>query len=139
MAEIKTQKNTASVKKFIAAVEHSQRREDALTLLQIMTDITNEKPCMWGTSIIGFGSYHYKYASGREGDWMRIGFSPRKASMSLYIMNGFREYNELLGLLGKHKVGKSCLYINKLSDIDMAVLKQLIHHSFFSASMGEEK
>ncbi|MBV7338085.1 DUF1801 domain-containing protein [Chloroflexi bacterium TSY] len=94
-----------------------------------MKEVTGEEPQMWGTSIIGFGSYHFKYASGREGDWMLVGFSPRKQNLTLYIMPGFENYDELLGNLGKHKTGKSCLYINKLADVDQGVLKKLVKQS----------
>lgn len=139
MADVKTQANKASVIEFIDSVEHKKRQQDAKVILKLMSDITGEEPQMWGSSIIGFGSYHYRYASGREGDWMRTGFSPRKQNMSLYIMNGFEEYSQLLDNLGKHKTGKSCLYINKLEDIDIEVLKQMIHHSFFNAKLGTEK
>ena len=95
-------------------------------MLRIMEEIVGEPPKMWGGSIIGFGSYHYKYASGREGDWMLTGFSPRKQSLTLYIMSGFSRYDELLSKLGKYKTGKSCLYIKKLEQVDAAVLKELI-------------
>ena len=136
MSDLKTQPNEASVVQFIESVEQAKRQADAKVILQMMSDITGEKPIMWGTSIIGFGTYHYRYASGREGDWMRIGFSPRKANLSLYLMNGFSEYQSLLKKLGKYKTGKSCLYINKLEDIDVDILKQMIHHSFFEANLG---
>ena len=139
MSEPKTQPNSASVKQFIDAVEHPQRREDARALLQMMGEITGQKAMMWGGSIIGFGSYHFRYASGREGDWMRIGFSPRKSNISLYIMNGFNDYEALLQQLGKHKTGKSCLYINKLADIDRDVLAKLIERSFFTAKLGVDQ
>jgi hypothetical protein len=94
-----------------------------------MKKITMEEPKMWGPSIVGFGNYHYKYESGREGDWFLTGFSPRKASLTLYIMAGFKEYDELLEKLGKHKTGSSCLYVNKLEDVDLKVLTQLIKQS----------
>lgn len=138
MTDLKTRPGKSSVKKFIESVEHSTRQSDAFTLLEMMEKITGEKPVMWGSSIIGFGSYQYKYASGREGDWLRIGFSPRKSSMSLYIMDGFSQYQSLLQKLGKHKTGKSCLYINKLADVDLEVLREMINLSYHSASMGEK-
>lgn len=125
-AELKTKPNELSVEKFLTSIEDKKRREDSLAVLDIMKRITNEEPKIWGTSIIGFGDYHYKYASGREGDWFVTGFSPRKASLSLYIMSGFKEYEELLSKLGKFKTGVSCLYINKLEDVDITVLKRLI-------------
>lgn len=130
MAELKTQKNNASVVAFLNRVENEKRKKDAFTLLELMKKITKSEPSMWGTSIIGFGDYHYKYASGREGDWFITGFSPRKQSMSLYIMSGFGKYQEILSKLGKYKTSVSCLYINKLDDINMDVLHELIESSF---------
>ena len=129
MSTLKTQQNDADVEGFLAAVENDRRREDSFTVLELMKRITGEKPKMWGTSIVGFGSYHYRYASGREGDWPRIGFSPRKQSLTIYVMPGFSTYDELLSRLGKHRTGKSCLYVNKLADVDMDVLAQLIRSS----------
>ena len=129
MAENKTQKTGASVEDFIGSVENKRRREDGFTLLQVMKEITGEDAEMWGPSIIGFGDYHYKYKSGREGDFFLTGFSPRKQSLSLYIMAGFEEYDSLLSSLGKHRKGASCLYINKLADVDMDVLRELIEKS----------
>ena len=129
MAELKTQKNDASVVDFLNSVENDQRKEDSFVVLELMKKITQSEPSMWGPSIIGFGSYHYKYASGREIDWFLTGFSPRKQSLTLYIMSGFKKYDELLKRLGKYKTGKSCLYINKLEDIDIQVLKELITDS----------
>ena len=129
MAEPKTKKNDASVEGFLAGVENERRREDSFVVLEMMKRITGEEPTMWGSSIVGFGSYHYRYASGREGDWPRIGFSPRKQSLTLYVMPGFSSYDDLLSRLGKHRTGKSCLYVNKLADVDMDVLEQLIRSS----------
>lgn len=139
MAELKTKPEKHSAKQFIEAVEHPTRKADALVLLKLMSEVTGEKPVMWGSSIIGFGTYHYVYASGREGDWMRTGFSPRKSNLSLYLMNGFSGYESLLKKLGKHKTGKSCLYINKLADVNLEVLKTMIEHSFHHAKLGAEK
>ena len=130
MAENKTQKTGASVDEFIASVENRRRREDGLTLLHMMKEITGLVPEMWGPSIVGFGEYHYKYDSGREGDMPLTGFSPRSRSLSLYIMAGFDEYDDLLNRLGKHRIGASCLYINKLADVDMGVLRDLIAQSY---------
>lgn len=130
MAELKTKKNDGSVEAFLNSVENDKRREDGFAILQMMKEQTGVEPTMWGGSIIGFGDYHYKYESGREGDWFRVGFSPRKQSMSLYIMAGFRRYEELMQQLGKYKTGKGCLYINKLEDIDQDVLKKLIRESY---------
>ena len=129
MSEPKTKRNDASVQNFLESVVHDKRREDSLKILDLMQEITGEKPEMWGGSIVGFGSYHYVYASGREGDWPIVGFSPRKQNLTLYIMNGFDRYDELMARLGKHKTGKSCLYINKLEDIDTDVLRDLVTES----------
>ena len=126
---MKTTPNQKSVTKFLKSVENDRRREDGLEVLKLFEEVTGMEPQMWGDSIVGFGSYHYKYASGREGDWMLTGFSPRKQNLTLYIMDGFDEYDKLLAKLGKHKLGKSCLYINKLEDVDPEVLKQLIKKS----------
>lgn len=129
MAELKTKPNKASVKAFIDGVEDEQRRKDARAILKLMKEVTGKRPKMWGPSIVGFGSYHYKYASGREGDWFVAGFSPRKQNTTLYIMSGFKEHDKLLATLGKHKTGKSCLYINKLEDVDIKVLRELVKRS----------
>ena len=134
MSEVKTKKNEASVEGFLKSVENEKRREDSFVVLDLMKEVTGEKPTMWGTSIVGFGSYHYKGASGREGDWMKVGFSPRKQNMTLYIMDGFGSYDSLLDKLGKYKTGKSCLYINKLEDVDQTVLRELVKQSFASVS-----
>lgn len=125
MAELKTQKNDASVTDFLNGVDE-KRREDCFALVELMEEVTGAAAQMWGTSIVGFGSYHYKYASGKEGDWMLVGFSPRKQNLTLYIMSGFEEYDGLLAKLGKHSTGKSCLYIKRLADVDMDVLRQLV-------------
>lgn len=130
MSENKTRPTDQSVIDFIGNVENNARREDGFALLEMMQEITGEEAVLWGSSIIGFGSYHYKYASGREGDWLCVGFSPRKQSMSIYIMPGFEHYEDLLEQLGKHKLGKSCLYVNKLADVDQDVLKRLIKYSY---------
>ena len=130
MAELKTQKNRASVAKFLNSVENEQRRRDAKEVAKIMKDITGENPVMWGDSIVGFGEYHYRYATGREGDWLATGLSPRKQALTLYIMAGFDGYPELMDKLGKYKTGKGCLYINKLDDVHLPTLKQLIRRSY---------
>lgn len=126
MNENKTKPTQVSPADFIASVEHPGRRADAQVLLEMMTRITGEAPRMWGPAIIGFGEYHYRYDSGREGDFMRTGFSPRKANMVVYILPGYTDFSAILDRLGKHKLGKSCLYINKLSDVDLDVLEELI-------------
>lgn len=129
MTELKTQKNDASVEEFLDSVENEKKRQDSYAILELMKDVTGEEPAMWGTSIVGFGSYHYKYASGRENEWFLVGFSPRKQNLTLYIMSGFDEYESLLEDLGKHKTGKSCLYINKLEDVDLSTLRDLVEKS----------
>lgn len=129
MAELKTQKNEASVEEFLNRVEPQRKREDAQAICALMADAAGAKAEMWGSSIVGFGEYSYKYASGRTGDWMLVGFSPRKQNLVLYIMSGFEEYEALLAKLGTYKKGKGCLYINKLTDIDMAILKALVVQS----------
>ena len=129
-AKNKTVANKASVSSFISEIENIDRKKDTKTLLGLMKKITSEKAVMWGGSIIGFGTYHYKYDSGREGDFMKVGFSPRKNAMTIYIMPGFARYNELMSQLGKHKIGKSCLYIKKLEDVDIDILTELIQSSY---------
>jgi len=129
MAELKTQKNEASVEDFLNSVAHEKRRSEGFAVLELMREVTGLEPAMWGASIVGFGSYHYTYASGRDGEWMLAGFSPRKRNMTLYIMDGFDQYDELLSRLGKFRTGKSCLYINKLEDVDTQVLRELIRQS----------
>jgi len=128
-AELKTKVNDASVTDFLNNVEDEQKRKDCLEVARMMEQVTKQQPKMWGTSIVGFGSYHYKGASGREGDWMLIGFSPRKQNITLYIMSGFERYPGLMKKLGKHSTGKSCLYIKRLSDVDVDVLKELMTES----------
>ena len=128
-SEIKTKRNDGDVRVYLETVENQRRREDALVLLGMMSEITGEPAELWGGSIVGFGSYHYVYDSGREGDWFLTGFAPRKQSMTLYIMPGFEHYDDLLERLGKHKIGRSCLYINKLADVDMDALRELIAQS----------
>ncbi len=125
-SENKTQPTVVSPADFIAAVEHPTRRADAETLDRMFRDITGWQPVMWGPTIIGYGSYHYKYDSGREGDSLATGFSPRKANQSLYIMPGYQDMGDLLERLGKHKKGAACLYINKLTDVDLGVVEEII-------------
>jgi hypothetical protein len=128
MAEIKTKATEVSVDDFLDSVEHPGRRADGKAVCAMMERVTGEPATMWGPTIVGFGSYHYKYASGHEGDMCRIGFSPRSASLTLYV-GGFPEYDALLGKLGKHKRSKACLYI-KLADVDIAVLEEIVRRSF---------
>lgn len=136
MAELKTKPTDLSVTDFLAAVEDDTRRRECRTVARIMKRVTGKRARMWGSSIVGFGSYHYRYASGREGDWFLTGFSPRKANLTLYIMSGFSRYAELLGKLGRHTTGKSCLYVKRLDDIDQDVLAQLIERSVEYVSRG---
>ncbi|KMJ57706.1 hypothetical protein AB685_12675 [Bacillus sp. LL01] len=127
--ELKTKETDNSVIEFIEAVESPKKREDAYKLLDIFTETTGYEAKMWGPSIIGFGSYHYKYPTGHEGDFMLIGFSPRKAKISLYFATGDSKREVLLKKFGKHTTGKACVYINKVADIDVNVLKELIKQS----------
>src|SRR5690606_23833107 len=114
---------------FLAGIEDEAKREDAQELRQIMADVTGDDGAMWGDSIVGFGSYHYRYASGREGDWFEVGFSPRKRNLTIYLMTGFEDGEGLLGRLGKHTTGKAGLYVNRLTDVDLDVLRRLIQSS----------
>lgn len=126
MAENKTQATDADVAAFLASVEPERRRLDGLRLNQIFQEETGFKPVIWGTSIIGYGRYHYVYESGREGDFLATGFAPRKANMSIYIMPGYANFENIMARLGKHKTGRSCLYINKLAAVQEEVLRELI-------------
>ena len=128
-AEAKTKPTKEKVKDFLNKVPDATRREDCFAVAKLMEDITGEKPQMWGPSIVGFGTWQYKYASGHSGDWPVAAFSPRKTDLTLYLMPGFENRAELLGQLGKHKTGKSCLYIKRLSDIHLPTLKKLIKAS----------
>ena len=129
MSELKTKVNKASVTKFLNTIEDEEKRRDCLEILKFMKQITKEEPKMWGASIVGFGSYHYKGASGREGDWFLTGFSPRKQNLTLYLMGGLSEQADLLKKLGRHKTSVGCLYIKKLEDVDIKVLKEIITKS----------
>ena len=126
MSELKTQKNNKNVIDFLNTIENEQRKSDCLYLLEMFGQISGEKPFMWGDNIVGFGSYHYKSKSGQEGDWFPIGFSPRKQKLVIYIIAGFNEFQEILQDMGKFKTSVSCLYINKLSDINIEKLKLLV-------------
>ena len=136
MAALKTRPTNASVDDFLDGVDNDTRREDARRVVEIMQRATCESPRMWGDKIVGFGSYHYKYASGREGDWPLVGLSPGKRHLTLYIMPGFDSYQTLLDSLGKHRTGKSCLYLNRLRDIDMSTLEELIRQSVAEMRRG---
>lgn len=129
MAENKTQPTATKVADFIDAVPNGQRREDAWKVCAMMERLSGYPPVLWGPSIVGFGSYHYKYESGREGDAARIGFSPRSTALVLYLVDGYKGKEEQLARLGKHKTGVSCLYINRLADVDLAVLEEMIADS----------
>ncbi|RJF93688.1 DUF1801 domain-containing protein [Sphingomonas cavernae] len=126
MAEIKTKATIASVAQFLGRVEPETKREDAKQIAAMMQRLSGYEPVMWGPSIVGFGSYHYRYDSGHEGDMARIGFSPRKDALTLYVVDSFDQYADLMARLGKYKTGKCCLYVKKLADIDLAVLEELI-------------
>ncbi|MCY6381667.1 DUF1801 domain-containing protein [Hoeflea prorocentri] len=128
--EVKTKPGLADVGAFIGAIDDVEKRSDAEVLIAMMKKISGEEPVMWGSSIIGFGRYTYTYASGKTGEWMITGFSPRKSAISIYIMPGFSQYGELLAELGKYKTGKSCLYVKRLEEIDMNVLRTLVAHSY---------
>ena len=135
LAEIKTKPTTASVEDFINGVNDEQKRKDSFVLLEMMKEASGEEPKMWGGSIIGFGGKRYKSPkTGREVDWLRIGFSPRKANLSLYLSVGIKEHAAALEKLGKHKTGVGCLYINKLEDVDLKVLKRMIEASLKPSS-----
>ena len=132
MAENKTQKTIASVTVFLNTIPDERKRQDSFTLMKLIQQVSGEEPRMWGANIIGFGDRHYKYESGREGDWFKVGFSPRKQNLTLYIVGGFPKHQALLEQLGKYKTGKGCLYINKLSDVNLDVLKKIISQSVSS-------
>ena len=127
MTQNKTVQTDASVDEFIASIANSRRHQDAAVLVDLFSKVTGYAPKMWGDSIVGFGQYHYRYATGREGDFLATGFSPRKSNLSIYIMPCYGDFSDILKNLGKHKLGKSCLYVNKLADIDFDVLAQLIN------------
>lgn len=129
MAELKTKPTNADVEAFLNSVEPEKKRQDSFTILNLMREVTGEEAKMWGDSIVGFGSYHYQYASGREGDWMLVGFAPRKQALTLYIMAGFEQYAALMERLGKYATGKSCLYVKKTEDVDLEVLRELVKQS----------
>ena len=126
MAESKTRVTDADPREYIASVEHPTRRADAEVLLELFGEVTGCEPKMWGDSIVGFGRYRYDYKSGRKDEWLLTGFAPRKANLVLYVMPGYEGKDEVLGRLGKHRLGKSCLYINKLADVDTDALKEIV-------------
>lgn len=126
--DLKTKKNNVDVAEFINSIEDTEKRRDSEQILEIMKEATGERPVLWGDSIVGFGDYHYKYASGREGDTFVVGFSPRKQNLTIYIMPGYQDFSKYLKKLGPHKTGKACLYIKSLSGVDKAVLRDMIAH-----------
>ena len=130
MAENKTKPTEQNVEDFLNSVADERKREDSFKILELMKEVTGFEPTMWGSSIVGFGSYHYKYDTGREGDSILTGFSPRKQNLTIYNMDGFEGYDDLLKALGKHTIGKGCLYIKRLDDVDLSTLKRLIEKSF---------
>ncbi len=127
--ELKTKETDVDVIAFLNAVPNERKREESFALLKLMEEVTGEPAKMWGPTIVGFGKYHYKYATGHEGDMALTGFSPRKQNFSIYITSGFEQFDDLLARLGKHKFGKSCLYVNKLADIDQNVLREMVRRS----------
>ncbi len=126
MANLKTTPTEKSVEAFLSSVEDEQKRKDCDTLIKVMSTITQTPPKMWGESMVGFGNYHYRYESGREGDWFQVGFSPRKQNLTIYIMCGFDKHQRIMDKLGKYKTGSSCLYVKKLDDIELETLHELI-------------
>jgi hypothetical protein len=134
MAELKTKPNAGDVYKFLDTIEPVSKREDSLAILKLMHEITGAEPVLWGPAIIGFGHIHLKYESGRELEWFPVGFSPRRQNLTFYLMTGFKNYSKLLDRLGKYKTGKSCLYINRLADINLDVLKDIIRQAAKSDS-----
>ena len=135
--ELKTKPTTVTPAAFLNAIENEELRKDCKTIAKLMAKVTGEKPKMWGPTIVGFGKYHYKYASGREADWCAIGFSPRKQNLTMYVMSGFEGAEDLLAKLGRHSLGKGCLYVKRLSDIDMATLEALLRWSYKAKKHGE--
>ena len=129
MSDLKTRPRASSVDAFIDAVDDEHRRADCRIVAEMMAAITDAEGVMWGASIVGFGNYHYRYASGREGDFFEAGFSPRKRALTIYVMAGFAEYGDLLARLGKYATGKSCLYVKRLSDVDLDVLREMLTRS----------
>jgi len=138
-AELKTKVNDVSVEGFLNSLADEQKREDCFEILKLMKQVTKETPKMWGSSIVGFGSYHYVGKSGREGDWMLTGFSPRKQNLTLYLMGGFDSEKDLLKKLGKYKTSVGCLYIKKLEDVDQKVLKELVTASVKKMKTQDKK
>jgi hypothetical protein len=139
MAELKTKPTRTSVEAFVDGITNEQRRSDCRRLIALMTRVTRARPVMWGPSIVGFGAYHYRYASGREGDWFLTGFSPRKAALTIYLMGGLERQEALLRRLGKYKAGRGCLYVKALGDIDVNVLRSLLTATVRQLKAAEHK
>ena len=129
VAELKTQPTDGDVEAFLAGIPDEGRRADARAVCALMSELSGEPPVVWGTSMVGFGSYAYTYASGRSGEWFAVGFAPRKQALTLYLMDGFGDYEQLLARLGPHKTGKSCLHVKRLDDVDEGVLRELVTRS----------
>jgi hypothetical protein len=136
VAELKTQPNDQSVEAFIATIDDDRRRQDCQSVLALMREVTGAEPRLWGENIVGFGDYHYQYASGREGDWFKVGFAPRKRNLTIYLNYGFGDDPELMAQLGKYRTGAACLYVNKLQDVDLDVLREVIRRSAAQAGAG---
>lgn len=136
MAELKTKPTQQSVDAFLQSIPDDRKRQDCYTLLEMMRQVSGKDPLMWGDSIVGFGDHHYRYATGREGDYFQVGFSPRKQNLTVYITTGFDRYKDLLARLGKHSTSISCLYIKKLADVDMTVLRELVARSLSDQAPG---
>lgn len=138
MADLKTKPTQKSVAKFLASIKDEAMRKDCLTLARLMAQATGAKPRMWGSSIVGFGSYHFRYASGHEGDWFTTGFSPRKWNLTLYVMGGFTSYPSLLSKLGRHSLGKGCLYLRRLDEVHLPTLRKLVQQSVKDAPKHQQ-
>jgi hypothetical protein len=137
MSEMKTTPNDGSVDGFLDGISDERQRADAKSLDRLMREVTGQSPRMWGDSIVGYGTYHYRYASGREGDWMKVGFAPRKGKFSIYLSDRADDHTELLSRLGRHKSAVSCLYVKRLEDVDMTVLAEIIRESYAAQAMGQ--
>lgn len=134
-SQLKTQPGTGDVEDFLGGIRDERRRAESRTLLDMMREVTGEDPIVWGKAMVGFGRYHYRYASGRQGDWFRIGFSPRKQALTIYCIPGHEQHRDLLADLGRHTTGVSCLYVPRLEDVDLGVLRQILDKSW--AEMAE--
>lgn len=136
MAELKTQPTGADVTAFLNAIADERKRNDSFALVELMHDVTGAAPRLWGENIVGFGDHHYKYASGREGDWFIVGFAARKQNLTLYLTYGFEQDTDLMAQLGKHSSGKACLYVKRLSDVNLDTLRELVRRSVVAQAQG---